>query len=146
MGRRTETAAAAVGVGKPPRERRERGADQVLGGKSRVNLMFRAFSERTRLRILYLLRPGELCVGDLVEILRIPQPSASRHLSYLKRAGLVAARREGLWSFYRLAGPAGPFHEKLLACLGVCFGDVPEIARDVARAKKVRRSGGCCPR
>ena len=54
-----------------------------------VDFMFRAFSDRTRLRILHLLRGGELCVCDLVEVLGVPQPKASRHLAYLRKAGLV---------------------------------------------------------
>ena len=111
----------------------------------RIDLMFRAFSDRTRLRILYLLRGGECCVGDLVEILQIGQPSASRHLAYLRRAGLVAVRKAGLWSYYALAEAAEPFHEKLLECLGCCFSEVPELRADQARASKVRQSGGCCP-
>jgi predicted transcriptional regulator len=51
-----------------------------------VNLMFRAFSDRTRLRILRLLLGGELCVGDIVSAIRVPQPTASRHLAYLRKA------------------------------------------------------------
>ena len=54
-----------------------------------VDLVFRAFSDRTRLRILHLLRGGELCVCDLVKVLDVPQPKASRHLAYLRRAGLA---------------------------------------------------------
>ena len=56
---------------------------------ARVELMFRAFSDPTRLRILGLLRGGERCVCELVDILRCPQPKASRHLAYLRKAGLV---------------------------------------------------------
>jgi ArsR family transcriptional regulator len=112
---------------------------------SRVDLMFRAFSDRTRLRILCMLRDGECCVCDLVAILRIEQPRASQHLAYLRRAGLVRVRKAGLWSFYSLA-PAGlPFHRKLLECLGCCFGEVPQLQADQARARKVRERGGCCP-
>ena len=111
-----------------------------------VNLMFRAFSDRTRLRILHLLQGREMCVGDIVDVLRLPQPTISRHLSYLRRAGLVKARKDGLWVFYALASAETPFHQKLLGCIGACFGDVPEIAQDAKRAEKVRRSGGCCPR
>ena len=70
--------------------------------QTQVNLMFRAFSDPTRLRILHLLLDGELCVGDLVKILKVPQPTASRHLAYLRRAGLVATRRNGLWNYYAL--------------------------------------------
>lgn len=70
--------------------------------QTQVNLMFRAFSDPTRLRILHLLLDGELCVGDLVKILKVPQPTASRHLAYLRRTGLVATRRNGLWNYYTL--------------------------------------------
>jgi ArsR family transcriptional regulator len=107
--------------------------------------MFRAFSDRTRLRMLYLLRAGESCVGDIVQILGIEQPKVSRHLAYLRRARLVAVRKAGLWSYYRLASAGDPFHAKLLECLACCFAEVPEIRADEARAVKVRRSGGCCP-
>ena len=113
---------------------------------NRVNLMFRAFSDRTRLRILHLLQEREMCVGDIVDVLRLPQPTVSRHLSYLRRARLVKARKDGLWVFYALASAETPFQQKLLDCLGACFGDVPEIARDAKRADRIRRSGGCCPR
>jgi ArsR family transcriptional regulator, arsenate/arsenite/antimonite-responsive transcriptional repressor len=60
--------------------------------KTTVDLMFRAFSDPFRLRILSLIQAGELCVCDLVEILELPQPTISRHLSYLRRAGLVKVR------------------------------------------------------
>ena len=110
-----------------------------------VDLIFRAFSDRTRLRILTLLRQGEHCVGDLVAILKLPQPKVSRHLAYLRKAGLVLAREEGLWNFYTLAVATTPFHRKMLECLGACFGDVPEIARDAGKARSLRKSGGCCP-
>lgn len=107
---------------------------------SRVDVMFRAFSDRTRLRMLHLLTSGELCVCDLVQALRIPQPKASRHLAYLRRAGLVTARKEGLWSYYRLAPAQSLFHQKLLDCLACCFQDVPELAKDGQRLTKSR----CC--
>ena len=67
---------------------------------NRVNLMFRAFSDRTRLRILCLLHDGEMCVGDILGVLGVPQPTASRHLAYLRKAGLVSTRREGTWVYY----------------------------------------------
>lgn len=104
--------------------------------------MFRAFSDRTRLRLLHLLRGGELCVCDLVAVLRIPQPKASRHLAYLRRAGLVSVRKDGLWSHYRLTPAADAFHARLLDCLASCFSDVPELARDAARLAERK---GCCP-
>ena len=80
---------------------------------SSVDRMFRAFSDRTRLRILSMLDrspagQGELCVCEIVGVLGVPQPKVSRHLAYLRRAGLVEARRDGLWMYYRLApAPVG---------------------------------------
>lgn len=111
--------------------------------KCRVDVMFRAFSDRTRLRILNLLRDGEKCVCDLQAVLKVPQPKVSRHLAYLRRTGLVTARKQGLWSYYALAPALSPFHAKLLDCLGCCFRDVPELARDAQRIGRVR-SRGCC--
>ena len=116
---------------------------EVLGS---IDLMFRAFSDRTRLRILHVLQDGELCVGDIVEILQAPQPRISRHLAYLRKASLVTVRKSGLWSHYSLARAKTPFHRKLLECLAKCFGEVPELQADSARAAKIRKSGGCCPK
>jgi len=113
--------------------------------KAEINVIFRAFSDRTRLRILCLLTNGEMCVGDLVKVLQVPQPTASRHLSYLRRAGLVETRKNGLWVHYRLARAKNAFHRNILKCLGNCFHDVPEIADDAKRAGVIRKSGGCCP-
>ena len=118
---------------------------QALSTGNRLDTMFRAFSDRTRLRILYLLLGGECCVGNLAEILGIEQPSASRHLAYLRKAKLVTVRRAGLWCYYALAPAEEPFHQKLLECLRCCFSEVPAIRADQERARKVRSDGGCCP-
>jgi len=101
-----------------------------------VDSMFRAFSDRTRLRILHLLLPGELCVCHIVDVLEVSQPKVSRHLAYLRRTGLVLTRKEGLWNYYRLAPARSAFHEKLLQCLGTCFGELPELTHDARRLKK----------
>ncbi len=111
----------------------------------RVDLMFRAFSDRNRLRILHALQDGEMCVGDIVTVLQAPQPRVSRHLAYLRRAGLVVARKIGLWNFYSLSPGQNEFHKNLLGCLATCFREVPEIKADSARADKIRKKGGCCP-
>jgi len=107
--------------------------------------MFRVFSDQTRVRILRLLQDGPLCVGDLVAILRAPQPTVSRHLAYLRRAGFVDTRQHGLWMFYELAPARSALHGKLLECLAVCAPLLPEGKGDAVRARRVRRSGGCCP-
>ena len=60
-----------------------------------LDLLFRALADSTRLRLLNLIAEREICVCYFVEILNISQPKVSRHLAYLRRAGIVAARREG---------------------------------------------------
>jgi ArsR family transcriptional regulator len=66
---------------------------------------FQALGDQTRLRLLNLMGEQEICVCYLVEILGQPQPKISRHLAYLRRAGIVAARREGKWMHYRIVMP-----------------------------------------
>lgn len=111
----------------------------MKGGEGqRINLMFRAFSDRTRMRILYLIQQGDMCVGDIVRVLRVPQPTASRHLAYLRRAGLVQARRDGAWTYYSLTPARLAFHRHLIQCLRSCLRQVPEMAADAARAAKLR--------
>jgi ArsR family transcriptional regulator len=107
--------------------------------------MFRVFADHTRLRILRLLQDGPLCVGDLVEILHAPQPTVSRHLAYLRRAGFADTRQHGLWMFYELAPAQNALHSKLLECLTVCASLLPGVKTDGETARKLRRSGGCCP-
>jgi ArsR family transcriptional regulator len=119
-------------------------AEKSAAGRN-VDLIFRAFSDRTRLRILHLLQGGEMCVGDLVSVLKLEQPSVSRHLAYLRKAGLVVVRKAKMWSYYSLAPAEVPFHQKLLECLACCFAEVPQLRKDQQRARRVRGSGGCCP-
>ena len=68
-------------------------------------IFFKALADRTRLRLLNLMREDEVCVCFFVEILKTNQPKISRHLAYLRRAGIVAARRQGPWMHYRIAEP-----------------------------------------
>ena len=73
--------------------------------KFSMERFFRALADRTRLRVLNLLGDDEVCVCFLAEILQTNQPSISRHLAYMKRAGIVGARREGKWMHYRVVEP-----------------------------------------
>ena len=104
--------------------------------------LFKVMADPIRLRILHLLRDGELCVGDLVSVLRVPQPTASRHLTYLKRAKLIVARKNSYWTFYSLAPAATELRQRLHDCLEA---DSKGRARDRKRLAHVRRNGGCCP-
>lgn len=65
--------------------------------------VYAALADPTRLRILSLLSEDEICVCHLHASLAVPQPTASRHLAYLRKSGLVEARRAGIWMHYRLA-------------------------------------------
>src|SRR2546422_8763702 len=70
-----------------------------------IETLFKALADRTRLRLISLIGDSEVCVCFLVAILKISQPKISRHLAYLRRAEIVAARREGKWMHYRLTEP-----------------------------------------
>lgn len=115
----------------------------MIASRSRTaaNMKFRALGDPTRLRILHLLHGNALCVGDLIEIIDVPQPTASRHLAYLRRAQLVVTRKAGLWIYYSLAPAGSNFHRKLLECLEECPNLVPELKADQARAAKLRKAG-----
>src|SRR5688500_20146371 len=64
---------------------------------------FKALADATRLRILALLGGNEVCVCHIHDSLGLPQPTVSRHLAYLRRAGLVDTRRDGIWMHYQLS-------------------------------------------
>ena len=71
-------------------------------------LFFAALADRTRLRLLNLLREGEVCTCFFADTLETNDPKISRHLAYLKRAGLVKGRRDGKWVHYSLVEPKDP--------------------------------------
>jgi len=73
--------------------------------KYRMETLFRALADRTRLRLLSLMGDTEVCVCFFVEILQTNQPKISRHLAYLRKAQVVGARREGKWMHYRIVEP-----------------------------------------
>jgi ArsR family transcriptional regulator, arsenate/arsenite/antimonite-responsive transcriptional repressor len=101
--------------------------------------LFAGLAERTRLRLLNLMAEQEVCVCYFVEILDAPQPTISRHLAYLRRTGLVAARREGKWMHYRIAIPENPAARQLLADTLRWLGEDKDMQRD-----RVRLTRACC--
>jgi ArsR family transcriptional regulator, arsenate/arsenite/antimonite-responsive transcriptional repressor len=104
-----------------------------------MELLFRALADRTRLRLLNLMSKGEVCVCFLVEILSTNQPKISRHLAYLRRAGIVAARREGKWMHYRLSDVADEQAAQILNNVLAWLATDVEMARDLAKLAKI-----CC--
>ena len=106
-----------------------------------ISSFFQALADGTRLRILGLLLAGEVCVCDIHETLRIPQPKASRHLAYLRRAGLVEARREGLWMHYRLAAVTDPRAKTIRDSVIHALGHTDTVRKD---AERLEKKTGCC--
>jgi ArsR family transcriptional regulator len=101
--------------------------------------MFRALADRTRLRLLNLMGDDEVCVCFLVEALGMSQPKISRHLAYLRRAGIVAARREGKWMHYRLQNPTDPHAAGFLNTVRAYLGSDPQMQKDRSRLVRL-----CC--
>ncbi len=101
--------------------------------------LFAALADPTRLRLLNLMNGREVCVCYFVEILKQGQPKISRHLAYLRRAGIVEVRREGKWAHYRIARPNDP---KAAAVLDAALASF-ESDRNM-QADTVRLSRACC--
>jgi ArsR family transcriptional regulator len=104
---------------------------------------FKGLADGTRLRILNLLLYGELCGCDIQYVLETSQPNVSRHLTYLKHAGLVADRREGFRIFYRLADGGVDRLQKLFDFLRDGFRADPTFDQDLARLKQAVKAGAC---
>jgi len=102
-------------------------------------LFFRALADRTRLRLLNLMQADEVCVCFFVEILKTNQPKVSRHLAYMRRAGIVGARRDGPWIHYRIVEPADADAARVLKETLSWLATDPEMQRDRDRLVKV-----CC--
>lgn len=79
-----------------------------------METFFLALADKTRLRLLNLMREDEICVCFFTEVLEESQPKVSRHLAYLRNAGIVEARREGKWMNYRIVKPENPYAERVL--------------------------------
>src|SRR6185503_14074602 len=101
--------------------------------------LFAALADRTRLRLLNLMNGREVCVCYFVEVLRQSQPKISRHLAYLRRAGIVSARREGKWMHYSIERPADPGARAILEATIASFQADREMQSDLARLTKA-----CC--
>ena len=98
-----------------------------------------ALADPTRLRLLNLMRGREVCVCYFVEILQQSQPKISRHLAYLRSAGIVSARREGKWMHYRIEMPKDVSAAAILDEVLQALGGNPELRADIARLNRA-----CC--
>jgi ArsR family transcriptional regulator len=106
-----------------------------------MKTLLKALSDETRLRILGLLLTGEVCVCDIHETLKIPQPKASRHLAYLRQTGLVETRREGVWIHYRMGRLADPVLAVIADAVRHALTHMDSVHRD---AERLQKRTGCC--
>lgn len=108
-----------------------------------ITQIYKALSDEARLRILNLLHDGELCVCHIMDILNMGQSKVSRHLTYLKNAGLVHNRRKGLWVYYSLS--KNKSYVPMLRCLKELRREVKELKNDsdklLKMEKDARKSG-----
>lgn len=104
-----------------------------------MEMLFRALADRTRLRLLNLMGKTEVCVCYFIEVLKTNQPKISRHLAYLRRAGIVAARREGKWMHYRIVEPDDARAARVFSEVREWIAEDREMQSDHIRLTKM-----CC--
>lgn len=115
---------------------KEKIANERLGN---LEKLFLALADRTRLRLLNLMREGEICVCFFTEVLGESQPKVSRHLAYLRSAGLVAARREGKWVHYSILTPEDPSAAVILETTLAEIDRWPEMVEERRKYESI-----CC--
>ena len=95
-----------------------------------IELLFKALGDRTRLRLINLIGDDEVCVCFFVEVLNTNQPKISRHLAYLRRAGVVSSRREGKWIHYRVIEPPDSHAANIFREVRTCLANDEQMQRD----------------
>jgi ArsR family transcriptional regulator, arsenate/arsenite/antimonite-responsive transcriptional repressor len=106
---------------------------------SEMETFFTALADKTRLRLLNLMRRDEICVCFFTEVLGESQPKISRHLAYLRNAGMVEARREGKWMHYSISKPKDENAERVLGEILNWLASQDEMQRDLEKYERV-----CC--
>ena len=104
-----------------------------------IEFLFKALADRTRLRLINLMGDTEVCVCFFVEVLKTNQPKISRHLAYLRRAGVVSARRDGKWIHYRIVEPPDSHAANIFREVRAGLANDPIMQSDRARLQKI-----CC--
>src|SRR3954469_24109359 len=105
----------------------------------RLERVFKALADKTRLRILALLGSNEVCVCHIHDSLGLPQPTVSRHLAYLRKGGLVAARRDGVWMHYQVSRSLSPVIQGVVSAAVDALQQLPATTQD---RKQFQRSFG----
>ena len=102
--------------------------------------IFKALSDQHRVRALFALRDGELCVCQLIELLNLAPSTVSKHLSILRDAELIQSRKDGRWVYYSLSEDAGfPMIGKITPLVFQALEKSPEIRADTQHLKKIQK-------
>jgi len=107
-----------------------RGQSKQQAAVDELERLFKALADKTRLRILALLGNNEVCVCHLHDSLGLPQPTVSRHLAYLRRSGLVTARRDGVWMHYQVSRALSPVTNGVVAAAVAALQQLPATNQD----------------
>src|SRR5882762_1874371 len=105
----------------------------MANNEDNIAFLFKALADRTRLRLINLIGEDEVCVCFFVEVLRINQPKISRHLAYLRKAGLVSTRRQGKWMHYRVTAPPELHAQRIFEQVLTWLKEDREMQRDRGR-------------
>jgi len=104
-----------------------------------LHQVLKALADPIRLRIMALLAAGEICVCHVYTALKVPQPTASRHLAYLKRHGLVEDRKVGLWKHYQLRRSPDAAVQAVIDAAVKAAARTPLVTKDCCRLTEVVR-------
>ena len=119
----------------------------------RLEGVFKALADKTRLRILALLGANEVCVCHIHDSLGLPQPTISRHLAYLRKSGLVDVRRDGVWMHYQIATGLDPVAQNVVRAAIEALVELPTTSQDRKQFERAfgqlyvlnaPRGGSCC--
>ena len=105
--------------------------------------IFKALAEESRLRILSLLLEGELCVCEIEACLKMTQSNASRHLTVLKRCGILDSYKNGLWTYYKISSNFIQENNELWEYLKYRLKKLPSYFADCEAYQKCKAQGLC---
>ncbi len=109
-----------------------------------IEKILKALADKKRLQIVALLSLQSYCVCELASLLKITQPSVSKHLKKLKASGFIDSRQDGLWTIYFLSSLQNKKHQKILETIIDCLLGTSQIQKDIQKAKKISRKKLCC--
>jgi len=108
-----------------------------------IEQLLKALADQNRLRIVGLLSHKDYCVCELAHVLKITQPSVSKHLKKLKSSGIIDSRQDGLWTSYFLSPLENKDNQKILSSITINLIKTPQVQKDISKAEKTSRDDLC---